>query len=302
MSKTIVIDVYRVNLPENSGTTFEAILKSVIAESDLRARNWSRFDDSNPIRLQDCTPWGESFEGDMVKIKMDNIPPKASLAGSVSSLDLGDEDGLGAEVAFVYFPPLKTLLIQRNRMSVSSKAFAEYFQARSDFNGPIFLEPVIKLDILVKLDRLDKVTKFQISVAGLSNPQLFRQQGHSLEQLIDLQEKFRSPFLHVSFSLGQGGKGSLRVPEVKSTVRRLMRIASNEEENQVHKIEVNGSRHDTGIEVLDLLNARLAIPKEVEVDADRRLPYANRRRALRSAFHDILPELRARYSGTEAEG
>jgi hypothetical protein len=113
MTRQIKINFYRVYMPDGAGITFEGILESVDQSPNDEGRNLLVRD--CPIRLQSLNKLQQGWEGDMIRIRMNEVPIKASLAGIVEPLEFEDNEGLGEETAFIYNPLIQVLMSQRNQ-------------------------------------------------------------------------------------------------------------------------------------------------------------------------------------------
>ena len=144
------IDYYLVETPEAAADLGD-VIKNVSESANNENRNISI--NGKPIRLQTAALEGSFWVGDMVKIRMDGIPPKTRLNGEQADIDLDEDEGLGEETAFVYDPATKILCIQRNRYAVSAQGLARYF---SKHYHPEYIElkPVLKHDALLRMDKL----------------------------------------------------------------------------------------------------------------------------------------------------
>jgi hypothetical protein len=121
--KKIVVDFYRVSITHPNGSRLERLLDQTIA-SPAGTRNVNR--DRNYIRLQEGSAHGQFWYGEMIRIRMEELPMKAALSGTVESLDLEKDEGLGEGTAFLYHIPSRIFALQRNRMGVSASSFAYY--------------------------------------------------------------------------------------------------------------------------------------------------------------------------------
>src|SRR5688572_2971560 len=80
-----------------------------------------------PFRLQEGGKVeGDICEGDLIRIQMDQLPTKADLAGAAAPFPLREDEGIGHATAFLYYIPLRVLLLQRQRSGVSPAAVAGY--------------------------------------------------------------------------------------------------------------------------------------------------------------------------------
>ena len=99
MSKLMKVDFYKVVMPENAACKFDEILDRISAIPADDHRNVVRA--GYPIRLQEATKGGAVWEGEFVRIRMDEIPVKASLGGAIEPIELEDDEGIGEETAFL---------------------------------------------------------------------------------------------------------------------------------------------------------------------------------------------------------
>jgi hypothetical protein len=124
MSKKINVDFYRVEILGNNSDKFENIIKSVGSS----ANDASRTIDINhsPTRLQEFGEYPNFCDGNMMRIRMDEIPSLASVDGDIAPITFDDDEGLGEETAFLYQIPTRVLMLQRNKFGVSASSFTKY--------------------------------------------------------------------------------------------------------------------------------------------------------------------------------
>jgi hypothetical protein len=175
--KQLSIDFYRVTMPHGA-RAFETVVETVSQLAAGAARNLEV--SGAPIRLQESAAWQHCVEGEMVRIRMDMLPRKASLAGDLDDLDLDADEGLGEESAFLYDPRMRVLLIQRNRTGVSASSLAWYFKEKGNLGDPINLEPVLQRGVMQKLARMQAVRRLDITVSGLDAGNILQNQGYGV--------------------------------------------------------------------------------------------------------------------------
>ena len=284
----IKIDFYRVQMPQDTQPSFEQIIDTVqIAPNDA-----NRNEDYHgvPIRLQESSSQGDFRYAKMIRIRLDEVPLRASLsAGSIGPFDFEEDEGIGEETAFLYNMNLRVMVVQRNRFGVSPNMIALYFNMKGHINGFIVLEPIIQLDAFRRVSQLGIIRKFDIRIAGLENFQDFRGMGYSGEALAGLMENFRAPTVSVSLSMGRTRRGSLSIGNILDQIRSALRFTGS---NAVQKIEVTGREDDQHeIEVIDILKDRMTEMVDVQLDPNRRLPHEGRKSALREALRRRSDEL-----------
>ncbi len=286
MARKLTVDFYRVDV--SGGLDFQRLLAEVSA---LPPEERNRTGTSAPIRLQEYSHNGDVIEGDMLKIRMDEVPLKASLYGSTRFIDLNDDEGIGEETAFYYYVPWRVLLLQRNRHAVSASAFAWYFNHISG-DGPIIeLVPILRSDIMQRLARMTIMRKLDVKIAGVENADIFRDEGHGVGAIIDLKDAFSAPNVSVSVSMGRR-RGTLLVERVREAISGLLRV-SGHGDRRLRKLAVEAQEDFAHApELLDILKSRIIEEIAVDSTADRRLPYERREEALRAVFPRRSAELR----------
>jgi len=282
----MTVDFYRVDV--SGDLDFQRLLADVSA---LPPEERNRIGASSPIRLQEYTHNGDVMEGDMLKIRMDEVPLKASLNGPTRFIDLNDDEGIGEETAFYYYAPWRVLLFQRNRHAVSASAFTWYFNHIAD-GGPIIgLAPILRSDIMQRLARMTIMRKLNVKIAGVENADIFRGEGHGVGAIIDLKEAFSAPNVSVSVSMGRR-RGSLLVERVRETISGLLRV-SGHDDRRLKKLAVEAQEDFAHTpELLDILKSKIIEEIAIDPTADRRLPYDRRKEALREGFSRRRTELR----------
>ena len=291
MAKTIKIDFFRVVMPQDAGTTFDALLDQ-IAEIPLDNETRTVTSQGDPVRLQELHLRIGYLEGDMVRTRMDTLPEKSNVeTGELAPLDLADDEGLGEEAAFLYHPPLGCLAMQRNRFSVSASAFVGYCGEVGNLQSPIVLEPLIAGDAIARLHQFGRISRLQVKVAGLQGGGELRDSPYSLAHIAALADDYAGPIVNIEISMGHQ-RGSLARARVNDVVGWL-RGRSDEGALDVRKIEVSGSAPGDETELLDLLESRIIAERRVQTNESRVVPYANRRAAVWSAWEETRDRIQA---------
>lgn len=291
MPKTINIDFYKVVMPENAATSFDALLDR-IGQIPMHDEARTREITGDPVRLQEVHHHGGHLEGDMVRTRMDTLPRKSNIeTGQLALLDLDDDEGLGEETAFLYDPTTRCLTIQRNRFAVSASAFAGYCTEIGAFESSITLEPIISGDAIARLREFDRVNRLEIKVAGLAGGQVLRDSPYSLAHLAEFADDYAGPVVNIEVSMGHR-KGSLVRDRVRNVVDWL-RGQARDGGVDVRRIEVSGSAPGDDTQVLDLLESRIVEYRTVEVNRNRVVTYTARRNAVRAAWEAQRDRIRA---------
>lgn len=283
------IDFYQVVMPGVANVTFEQIIAQIISLTPEEMRNAQV--KGHYIRLQEADNFYNYWEGDLIRIRMDEMPLKASLAGVVEPFILADNEGVGEETAFLYHPQTRILAIQYNRYGVSASQLARYFHEKSGILGDIALFPVIQEDAIERLARMRGIRRFEIRVAGQQNARIFRELGYGVGAVSNLINEFQAPSVSITFSMGHHRRGSLYRDAIQGTINGLLTISGNDR-SQVEKIQISGRGEDGDeVRVIDLLRDRMSERVDINLDGYRRLSSAGRRAAVREAWERRSAEL-----------
>jgi hypothetical protein len=275
------VDFYSVETPE--GVNFEDLLKAARALPDDESR--VKEIQGVHFRLQRLATHGNQWEGEMIRIRMTNIPLIASLSGKTDIVELDDDEGIGEETAFLYDPKLNVLAIQRNRMGGSASRFARYFEQIGQLEEPITPTVVLEADAIERLSHVSEVRKFRVRFADVENPSLLIGNNTETRQGIGLIAAGKAPYAEIEIGMGFK-RGTLPVKEVVAAAKRFYRWATGtaSPEADIEKITVIGTYDDDSHAEMNLLEYNMFEEISVALDKDRRLPYASRRSALREVW------------------
>ncbi len=290
MIRKLKVDFFKVVLPDETLHSFEDILNAVHVSPNDDTRNATK--NACPFRLQKSRKIEDCWKGEMMRIRMDQLPIKAKLSGDVSSIDLEDDEGIGEETAFLYHVPTKVLAIQRNRYGVSAGVFAWYFEEKGSVDS-IELQPILQKDGLQRLANIKDVRKLSLNIAGVENMTAFKGLGKGVKSMLSLIDQFKSPNLMLTFSMGKR-QGSLKW--VKNFAQSF--VKSNQQgENSIHKFEISGKTEDGEKSVLDLIEYRMVEEIEVQLKSGRTISSSEREYAVEKAFSSRKQELLEMFSG-----
>jgi hypothetical protein len=287
MGKIINIDFYRVSVLNDQTLRFNDLIEDVSALPVDNQRNL--FVKDVPIRLQICDQRPDGITADMVRIRMNALPAKASLGGVIAPFDLNDDEGIGEETAFYYNIPRRIAVIQRNKFGVSAPQIAHYFTVKTGL-GTLVFDPIFETETMIKYATMQNVRKFEVAIAGKQNPQIFNTLEAGLSSTVDMIQTLQAPSVDITVSMGHE-RGSLATRAVKAVADALLVIA-NDSPDQVKKIKITGSSTDEEQSaLLNLLEDRMVETVDVPEDTNRRLSYLSRISAVRQAWQRRRDEL-----------
>lgn len=278
-TKKIKIDFYQVECPD--GADFAELI-----ESARKRRGESRTIDigGRHIRLHEVKKAGADSCCEMVQIRMDAMPSKASLDGDIEAFDLEDDEGVGEETAFRFAPKNRILVAQRNRFGVSSISLCRYFERAGQLDSPIILNPILEPAAYQRFTQIRSHRKLELSVAGFkgSKERVHNMADEAPQHAIAIMEELSAPSMQITLSMGMERKSFLDWPGVKAVVDYFRQLPPSV--GEVNKILVSGL--DAGLEtqVVDLIEDRMVENADISLDSDRRLPYRNRRAAIDDAW------------------
>lgn len=276
IKKNIKIDFYQVEIG-NKKVNFESILSSAAKIPNDSSRNIEK-EAGDYTRLQDLSKSNSNkvWQGEMARIRMNDLPRKYSVDGKAEELELDDDEGIGDETAFLYDPKTNILVIQRNRNAVSASSLAWYM---GKISGELvsFL-PLMNDTALRRMAEMSEHRKLEIAIARPMQFKEFASQNQATGAFMRIIEYFDSPTVSVSVSMGRekGGLGKI-VSFAKS-----LHAWYKDNPDEVKSITVSGSSAD-GTETIDLLADRLVEVYPVAI-VEREIPANILRQAVFSAW------------------
>ncbi|AUB37458.1 hypothetical protein COO91_03403 [Nostoc flagelliforme CCNUN1] len=267
-------------MPSNINLAFGEVLQKVIT---LPAEQRFKVVRLHHLSVHEANfGWQQTWEGEIICIRMDNVPAKADLAGKIEDFKLADNEGIGEQSAFIYHPNTNIMLLQSNKHGVSSGNFAQYFELMIGSNDSIYIDPVIQLDALQRLESMNRVKKFNVSIAALEDMSVFNNCG--LEEFAKLTTVYQAPSINIELKASRKKHSSLPLEKVRNTAKSLLGI-STQNQSQVKKIRISGSSDEDDSLFVDLLKDRMR--ESIQINASttqRNISYVERQKALRSAW------------------
>jgi hypothetical protein len=282
------VNFYRVRI-EREDLDFGSLIKQTLQLPDDESRSFEVR--GYPIRLQVAHESSDFWSGDMIRIRMNDIPTKASLDGDTEPVSLEDDEGIGEETAFLYHIPSKVLMLQRNKSGVSVSALAIYFREISQLGCPIYLEPILAGDALLRIQKMGVIRKFEIKAAGLDRMDIFKSDDAAVNEILDLRGTYNAPSIHIALSVGNRKDTFLKAKQVINTALALVKL-SGHPESQVKTIKISGAVDDDDeTEIIDLFEYYLKEEISIQSSRARSLSYQERSNALKDAWVKRVEEL-----------
>jgi len=293
MPKSMKIDYYRVLIGEEDQQNFDSIIEKISNFPNDESRNY--FHNNIPIRLQEMEKREHLWIGDMVKIRLNDIPPKTKMSGRQIDIDLDEDEGLGEETAFLYDQDVRVLVLQRNYTAVTAAGFTSYFKYFGNVKK-LNLLPVVKPEAYQRMEKMNIVRRFEIDFAGLQNLSIAKGSGKGANAMVDLANETDSPYQKVILSMGNQ-KGT--IARIRSFVEEVLSLFKE----NVKKIKITGKEFIDGeTEIIDLLEDRMVDIEELDLPrGDHDLARKIRKQALYRAWNNRIPELEMMFLDPEVE-
>lgn len=296
MLKNMRIDFYRVRFRDEPLFGFGGALTSIEKSVPLGSRNRPIMGDT--FRLQSLESDENTAVGDMLRIRMDNLPVKASLAGEIDELGLDEDEGIGEESAFLFDAQLAVLLYQRNRTGVPLSRFASYVESMLGLQDPVYFDPILEPDAITKLRLMRRHTRLEVNCARADNPAIWPGDDAVTTSIRNLSA-LNAPSVRISVSCGHYRRRSVAAVALRDTLAAL-RPLIHREDQQLKKVEISGRSADDEALVVDLVEDRMVETPIVDVGRHRHAAFEIRAGLLRKAHAARVNDLRKVFSTDES--
>ena len=262
---------------------------SAILDGLLETETDKRNVDANgqPLRLERLEKKtdanGTFYEGEFVKVRMDNLPVKASTTSGIGSIGLRDDEGIGEETAFLYSQDRDILILQRNRFGATFLRVEEYFNTFGGADNHIGLSVMMNANALKRLKSAKAVKSVSVCVAPVGGAQIDSLRGVSVGKAIGAMEELGGEKVTLTVSLAARGSGSLIMDKIMDIARSVIDVR-NQSAISVPKMQVK-AEDDDGTSIIDFVKDRLSCCENIPNDNDRHLSYNARISFLRSAWN-----------------
>lgn len=293
MYTKMTVEFFMVDMPKDATDTFENTLLKIANLPNDGSRN----KEINGIsyRLEQFNVSKNYIEGDMIKIRMDNIPPKAPIKAPIEPDFLNDEEGLGEQSAFLYRPDKNILLLQRNRYGVPMSVLCRYVQGFAELERMIEYSIILQKDAFERVKQLPRIQKFKIKIAKLKNlePLSNQTKEDGLIQLLKMSDYFRSRDIEILFSVGHS-KENL---DLKSVIKTAIELAKAHSEyiDEIKHISISGEDENEQTQLIDLIKDRMLEDIAIDTKFNRWYPWTDRRRLILEAWSRRSKEIETLY-------
>jgi hypothetical protein len=289
MNKKVRFDFWQIEM--STGThVFADLLKQAMAIPTLAQRACKVGD--RKLRFEHLKAHERVIGGDIIKLRMDELPGIASETTPRQDLNLRVDQGTTEETAFVFDPRLNLLIVQRNFYGCSASIIIEYFRALLGYQGPIFSHPIVSEEGFQRLQSMRVIKKLVFRVARPRRGAIARASSTSVGHAINILNDLEAMQVEVGISVGRSRTALDKIGIIK-TVRDLVSMnAANEK--SVLKVLVSGEDGDSSGDSFDLLEYRINSFQYVPIDIARRtMTSSSRISAAMRAYQDKYNELEA---------
>lgn len=200
-------DFYHVVLPQRAPSAFELLIDELNASVDDASRAVENHDQTI-IRFQHGARENNLYIGEMLRIRMSQIPSKAKVSGGITEIDLAADEGVGEPTIFLFDPATRTIVIQKSQAGVAPTTIRHYFEAKTKVM-PIRFDTRIQKETMQKLGRMRQVKSLELSIASITDASLARGQDGSVGQALSRIRGLGSPSISLRIYAGKGKKADL---------------------------------------------------------------------------------------------
>lgn len=290
MAKFINIEFFRLSISGAGDATFTDIFEPT---SKLPVSNRIFYIDGIPIWLLESKVSEQFIQGDMVRLRMTDLPNKGKLSGDIDDLNLQDDEGISEQSAFFYHKATKVLLFQRVKEGIDIGQFCNYFSERKGSTGIVIGEAILEEDAMKKFEGFKEIRQFELKVANLESIEIYEDPDAAVEELLDINKELNSTTMDVTFSIGRKRKNFLNKVKVLSMANDLVKRYTSHN-SAVRKLNVVGLSDKDKYIFLDLLGTRMKGKIKVNYSKDERnrnIPFDARIDAIKDLWAEKQAEL-----------
>lgn len=287
MEKTLKCDFFQIEPARQSALPLDRLLTDLLA-LDSDSKNLEEF--QTVFRMDPITGTSHRIYGDLVRIRMDDLPEKCDKNGKKEPLSLDEDEGLGESNAFMIDSDRGILAIQRNKFGVSPGTLCRYLLEKSNRDGAYHFNPILSGSGLQKLKKLSTIRRIEIRLARVA-PQHGLQPNQSISRTVDILNEYGGAYLNLTLSMSHS-PGSMDKPKLLRFIRDAF---SSADHPPVEKFLITGYDDDNGDgknDIIDLLADRINYKSLIEVGSKKSIPYNKRKKFVEEAFSECGAEIR----------
>lgn len=292
MTKKITVKFYRLSVSQAGDITFKEIFEK-ISFSPKKDRIFRI--DEYPIWLDEYRIEEQYIIGDMVRLRMSNLPNKGNLSGIVEGLDFEDDEGICEHTAFFYHIKTRVILLQKVQGGVDIGRFCNYF---NQINlGVIIDEPILEIDSIKNfIDDVKNVFTFDLKFARPDNLDCFSDIHPSVEGLYRINSELNSSIMEVKFSVGKKKDNSLFFQDVVKIIKSFVKIHEHDS-TKVNRLKAEIESNTSEKKIIDLLDHGMSEVVNIEHESRSRIiPYSIRIEKLKEAWARRKDQINAMFS------
>ncbi len=206
MAKQITVDFYRLSVGQGGEISFKEILKQVYSLS-IQDRILQK--DDFPVWLHEASIEDQYIAGDIIRLRMKNLPSKGNLSGIINNLDFKNDEGISEHTAVFYHIDTHVLLLQKVQGGVDIGKFTNYFEEILNNTINIIDKPILDIDVIRRLDKVKDIRSYEVKFARPDNLDCFTDVHDSVEELLRINSELNSLTIEVKFSVGRKKNTSL---------------------------------------------------------------------------------------------
>lgn len=302
--KTLTIYPYNVRVDKDPRDLFQPSVKDIMQEhierlkrTNVSKRLWPYHSNTSGefVQLLEVKESKKYYLFGFGRLSIHEGPAKGSKKGSISSFDLGPDEGFSNFCAALYDPATGAFLAEQSRVSLSAETMLDCIQEihPAPYTQALYLESILKKDILSQLREGVTVTRFdfKFSPAGIS------QADYDANVALSTAAQFASKDQKKgTVHLVLGSQGNDRNMGLSSMGQLLLRgackiISTYGEHAPISRCEVKIKEEENlPTQTLDLLKAREKRNIDVRVGSNKIVDHASRYKAIEQAYAEWKPQ------------
>lgn len=279
-------------MPSHERRRFEQLIEEANRIDGLENR--TQMMGGYPVRAERIEETHNVWIGEMIKVRMDELPVRVGPSSPITELGLRDDEGVGEPNGFLYDPSTRVMVTHGEHYGVSAVKMVEYFAEATQCRSPIEVEPVLREDAWQKFNRMTTAKAFSFRIGRNINRNLLTGASHSLNRSLETLGNYDGLQVEVTVSVGRSRKHGMDKEQMKTDISAL--VACHEENaGSVEKLEVRGLNPEDLTDEVDFLQGRMKVVVDVPLGSERRLTYERRKNQLLKARRESSDELERIY-------